>query len=79
MVLIFFFAKPITLGYPEKLKSAFFLGKEFSKERQFVDDLHIISFTEFTIFETMTHDAFYTVLANGGKWNGTDPFIEKEK
>ena len=53
--------------------------RELSKERQFVDDLRIISFTEFTIFETMTHDAFYTVLANGGKWNGTDPFERKEK
>jgi len=52
--------------------------KELSKERQFVDDLGIISFTEFTIFETLTHDAFYTVLANGGKWNGTDPFAQKE-
>ena len=44
------------------------------KERQFVDDLAAISFTEFTIFETMTHDAFYTVLAGGGKWDGKDPF-----
>ncbi len=52
---------------------------DFSKERQFVDDLRIISFTEFTIFETMTHDAFYTILANGGKWNGKDPFVKKEK
>ncbi|MFC1841104.1 glycoside hydrolase family 9 protein [Thermodesulfobacteriota bacterium] len=47
---------------------------ELSKERQYVDDREIISFNEFTIFETMTHDALYTVLANGGKWNGSDPF-----
>jgi endoglucanase len=52
---------------------------ELSKERQFVDDLGTISFTEFTIFETLTHDALYTVLAKGGKWDGTDPFAEKEK
>lgn len=52
---------------------------ELPKERQFVDSMDIISFTEFTIFETMTHDAFYTVLAGGGKWNGKDPFAEKEK
>jgi endoglucanase len=49
------------------------------KERQYVDDRNTISFNEFTIFETMTHDAFYTVLANGGKWNGADPFALKKK
>jgi endoglucanase len=47
---------------------------EMAKERQYVDDLPTINFNEFTIFETMEHDAFYTVLANGGKWNGADPF-----
>jgi endoglucanase len=47
---------------------------DLPKERQFIDSMDIISFTEFTIFETMTHDAFYTVLANGGKWNGKDPY-----
>jgi endoglucanase len=47
---------------------------ELPKERQFVDDRQIISFTEFTIFETMHYDALYTVLAGGGKWNGEDPF-----
>ncbi|NLO01825.1 MAG: hypothetical protein GX126_05825, partial [Bacteroidales bacterium] len=47
---------------------------ELPKERQYVDDIDIISFNEFTIFETLTHDALYTVLANGGKWNGKDPF-----
>jgi hypothetical protein len=52
---------------------------DLSKERQYVDDLNTISFNEFTIFETMAHDAFYTVLANGGKWNGTDPFSPKKK
>ncbi len=44
------------------------------KERQYVDDREIISFNEFTIFETMHYDALYTVLAGGGKWNGEDPF-----
>jgi endoglucanase len=44
------------------------------KERQFVDDREIISFMEFTIFETMHYDALYTVIAGGGKWDGTDPF-----
>jgi len=52
---------------------------ELPKERQFVDTMDIISFTEFTIFETMTHDALYIVLAGGGKWNGKDPFGEKAK
>jgi endoglucanase len=47
---------------------------ELPKERQYVDDRNIISFNEFTIFETLAHDAWYTVLANGGKWNGKDPF-----
>ncbi len=48
--------------------------EELPKERQFVDDLRAIYFTEFTIFETMTHEALYTILAGGGKWNGKDPF-----
>ncbi|MBN2029876.1 glycoside hydrolase family 9 protein [bacterium] len=52
---------------------------ELAKERQFVDDRNIISFTEFTIFETLTHDALYTVLAQGGKWNGSDPFAPPEE
>lgn len=47
---------------------------ELAKERQYVDDREIISFNEFTIFETLAHDAWYTVLAKGGKWNGKDPF-----
>jgi endoglucanase len=47
---------------------------ELPKERQYVDDREIISFNEFTIFETMHYDALYTVLAGGGKWNGKDPF-----
>jgi endoglucanase len=44
------------------------------KERQYVDDREVISFNEFTIFETMHYDALYTVLAGGGKWSGDDPF-----
>jgi endoglucanase len=52
---------------------------DMAKERQYVDDLPTINFNEFTIFETMAHDAFYTVLANGGKWNGIDPFSQKNK
>jgi endoglucanase len=47
---------------------------EMAKERQYIDDRSMITFNEFTIFETMSHDAFYNVLANGGKWNGSDPF-----
>ncbi len=50
---------------------------DLPKERQFTDDRGIISFTEFTIFETMHYDAFYTILAGGGKWNGSDPFMKK--
>lgn len=52
---------------------------EMPKERQYIDDRNVISFNEFTIFETMAHDAFYTVLANGGKWNGKDPYLLKKK
>jgi endoglucanase len=49
-------------------------ANELPKERQFVDDMRAIYFTEFTIFETLTYEALYTVLAGGGKWNGYDPF-----
>jgi endoglucanase len=52
---------------------------ELPRERLYVDDLGMISFNEFTIFETMAHDALYTVLANGGKWNEVDPFVRQEK
>lgn len=44
------------------------------KERQYVDDREIISFNEFTIFETMHYDALYTVIAGGGKWDQSDPY-----
>ncbi len=47
---------------------------ELTPERKFVDHMPSISFTEFTIFETMHYDALYTILAGGGKWNGKDPF-----
>ncbi len=47
---------------------------ELPKERQFTDDRAIISFTGFTIFETMHYDALYTILSGGGKWNGKNPF-----
>ena len=47
---------------------------DLPKERQFTDDREIISFTEFTIFETMQYDALYTILAGGGKWNHKNPF-----
>jgi endoglucanase len=47
---------------------------ELPKERQFTDDRAIISFTEFTIFETMHYDALYTILSGGGKWGGKNPF-----
>jgi hypothetical protein len=53
--------------------------KDLPKERQFVDDIQAIQFTEFTIFETLTHEAFYTVLAGGGKWNGKDPYEVNSK
>ena len=52
------------------------LVNELSSERLYVDDRELISFNEFTIFETMTHDALYTILAKGGKWNGKNPFEE---
>lgn len=55
------------------------LVTDLPKERQYVDDLNTISFNEFTIFETLAHDAFYTILADGGKWNGTDPFALKKR
>ncbi len=48
--------------------------KELPPERKFVDHMPSISFTEFTIFETMHYDALYTILAGGGKWNGENPF-----
>lgn len=48
--------------------------RDLPKERQFTDDRAIISFTEFTIFETMHYDALYTILSGGGKWNGNNPF-----
>jgi MYXO-CTERM domain-containing protein len=45
------------------------------KERQFADSMANISMAEFTIYETMSHYALYTVLSNGGKWDPTkDPF-----
>jgi len=47
---------------------------ELSKERQYINDMAIISFNEFTIFETMHYDALYTILAGGGKWNGKNPY-----
>jgi endoglucanase len=50
---------------------------ELPKERQFTDDREIISFTEFTIFETMHYDALYTILSGGGKWSGKNPFKAK--
>lgn len=44
-------------------------------ERQWCDNQAAISLNEFTIFETMTHYALYTVLAGGGKWDPkNDPF-----
>jgi endoglucanase len=45
-------------------------------ERQYADNQGDIQKNEFTIFETMTHSALYTVLAGGGKWDPTkDPFV----
>ena len=48
--------------------------EELPKERLYVDNMAIINFNEFTIFETLHYDALYTVLSGGGKWNGEDPF-----
>jgi hypothetical protein len=47
---------------------------DLPKERQYTDDRALISFNEFTIFETMHYDALYTILSGGGKWNNKDPF-----
>jgi endoglucanase len=49
------------------------------KERQFVDDMRAIYFTEFTIFETESYEALYTVLSGGGKWNEEDPYSKPSK
>lgn len=49
------------------------------RERQYADDREMISFNEFTIFETMHYDALYTVLAGGGKWNGIDPYSSPQE
>lgn len=44
-------------------------------ERQYTDNRDIISNNEFTIFQTMTHYALYTVLSQGGTWDSSkDPF-----
>jgi len=46
-------------------------------ERKFGDDITSISTAEFTIFETMSHNALYTVLSNGGTWDERqDPYVE---
>jgi len=52
--------------------------RELPRERKFSDDRGIISFTEFTIFETMHYDALYTILAGGGTWDGRDPFSTEQ-
>ncbi len=54
-------------------------AKDLPYERRFVDDRGAIYFTEFTIFETMSHDALYTILSDGGKWDGKNPFEESDK
>ena len=46
-------------------------------ERKFGDDKASISTAEFTIFETMSHNALYTVLSNGGTWDEKlDPYAD---
>ena len=47
---------------------------ELPKEWQYVDSRGLIFFNEFTIHQTMSHDALYTILSGGGTWNGADPF-----
>lgn len=49
------------------------------KERQFGDDRNSISSAEFTIFETMSHNALFTVLSNGGTWDeSVDPYASQQ-
>jgi len=50
---------------------------ELPRERLYVDNMAIINFNEFTIFETMHYDALYTILSGGGKWNGMNPYETK--
>ena len=73
----------ITVFGPGVISFAGFVGgspsvipgwKELPKERQYVDDMNLISCNEFTIFESMAFDGLYTILAGGGKWNKKDPF-----
>ena len=48
-------------------------------ERKFGDDMASICTAEFTIFETMSHYALFTVLSNGGTWDETDdPFATQQ-
>ncbi len=65
---------PGVSGWGSRRAKSLPVVKDLPKQRQFVDCRDVISFTEFTIFETMAHDALYTVLAGGGKWDGKDPF-----
>jgi hypothetical protein len=45
------------------------------RERRWVDDIGAISLVEFTVMQTMAFPAaVYPVLAQGGTWDGTDPF-----
>jgi len=49
--------------------------KTLPMERQYADQQEIISMNEFTIFQTMTHYALYTVLSEGGTFDPSkDPF-----
>lgn len=49
------------------------------KERQFGDDRSSISTAEFTIFETMSHNALFTVLSKGGTWDeSADPYASQQ-
>lgn len=49
-------------------------------ERQYQDNRDLIAMNEFTIFETMTHYAIYTVLAQGGTWDESkDPFKTQQE
>ncbi len=48
-------------------------------QRKFGDDMASICTAEFTIFETMSHYALYTVLSNGGTWDeANDPFSAQQ-
>ena len=55
--------------------------RSLPRERQFIDNLPSIQWTEFTVYQSLCFPAaVYPVLAQGGTWNDTDdPFAVQEK